>query len=38
LNKGKQVIDVEIGVAIATTRIQPKEPKELEEGESLFHS
>jgi hypothetical protein len=36
-NKGKQIIDVEPSATIATTKIQPSEPEELEEGEHLFH-
>jgi hypothetical protein len=38
LEKGKHIIDVEPSVTIATTKFQPKEPKDLEEGELLFHS
>jgi hypothetical protein len=32
LEKGKHIIDVEPSVTIATTKFQPKEPKDLEEG------
>jgi hypothetical protein len=38
LNKGKQIIDAEPSVTIATTKVQPEEPEEPEEGEHLFHS
>jgi hypothetical protein len=37
-NKGKQIIDVESIATIMATIIQREEPKELEEGEHLFHS
>jgi hypothetical protein len=37
-NKRKHIIDVEPTSTIATKIIQPKEPKDLEEGEHLFHS
>jgi hypothetical protein len=36
--KGRQIIDVEPSATIATTKIQPGEPDEPEEGECLFHS
>jgi hypothetical protein len=36
--KGKKIIDVEPGAIVATTKVQPSEPGELEEGEHLFHS
>jgi hypothetical protein len=36
--KGRQIIDVEPSSIISTTKIQPGEPNELEEGEHLFHS
>jgi hypothetical protein len=35
---GKWIIDVEPSATIATTKVQPSEPKEPEEGERLFHS
>jgi hypothetical protein len=35
---GKWIIDVEPSATITTTKVQPSEPKELEEGECLFHS
>ena len=35
---GKQIINVEPSVTFYTTKVQPIEPKELEEGEHLFHS
>jgi hypothetical protein len=38
LEKGKQIIDAKPSVTISTTKVHPKEPKELEEGEHLFHS
>jgi hypothetical protein len=37
-NKGKGIIDTKPTSTITTTTIQPEEPKELEEGEHLFHS
>jgi hypothetical protein len=37
-NKGKQIIDAEPTATITTTTIQPKEPKEIEDEEHLFHS
>jgi hypothetical protein len=37
-NKGKQIIDAEPTATIVVRTIQPEEPKELEEGERLFHS
>ena len=37
-DKGKQIIDAEPSVTIATTQIQPEDPEEPEEGERLFHS
>jgi len=36
--KGKQIIDAEPSVTIATTKIQKNELEDPEEGESLFHS
>jgi hypothetical protein len=38
MDKGKQIIDAEPSATVATTQIQPKDPKEPEEGEHLFHS
>jgi hypothetical protein len=35
---GKRIINVEPSVTFSTTKVQPIEPKELEEGEHLFHS
>jgi hypothetical protein len=35
---GRQIIDVEPSAIVSTTKLQPSEPDELEEGESLFHS
>jgi len=34
----KRIIDVEPNIIVATTKVQPSEPKQLEEGEHLFHS
>jgi hypothetical protein len=36
--EGKRIIDVEPSATVATTKVQPSEPEELEEGEHLFHS
>ena len=36
--RGRQIIDVEPNATIATTKLQPGEPDEPEEGECLFHS
>jgi hypothetical protein len=36
--KGRRIIDTEPSATIATTKIQPGEPDEPEEGERLFHS
>jgi hypothetical protein len=36
--KGRHIIDVEPSATVSTTKIHPGEPKELEEGEHLFHS
>ena len=36
--KGKQIIDAEPSITVATAKIQKNEPKDPEEGESLFHS
>jgi hypothetical protein len=38
LERGRQIIDVEPSATIATTKLQPGEPDEPEEGECLFHS
>jgi hypothetical protein len=38
LEKGRQIIDAEPSATVATTKIHPSEPDELEEGEHLFHS
>jgi hypothetical protein len=35
---GKWIIDVEPNATVATTKVRPSEPEELEEGECLFHS
>jgi hypothetical protein len=35
---GKWIIDVEPSAIVATTKVQPSEPEEQEEGECLFHS
>jgi hypothetical protein len=35
---GRGIIDVEPNATIATTKLQPSEPDEPEEGECLFHS
>jgi hypothetical protein len=37
-DKGKQIIDAEPSATVTTTKIQPNEPEESEEGECLFHS
>jgi hypothetical protein len=36
--RGRQIIDVEPSATVATTKVQPGEPDEPEEGECLFHS
>jgi hypothetical protein len=36
--RGRWVIDAEPSTTVATTKIQPGEPDEPEEGERLFHS
>jgi hypothetical protein len=38
LKSGKRIIDVKPGATIATTKVQPSEPEEPEEGKRLFHS
>jgi hypothetical protein len=35
---GKRIIDVEPRAIVTTTKVQPSELEELEEGECLFHS
>ena len=35
---GKHIIDAEPSATVATTKVHPSEPEELEEGECLFHS
>jgi hypothetical protein len=34
----KRIIDVEPSADVATTKVQPSKPEELEEGQRLFHS
>jgi hypothetical protein len=36
--RGRQIIDMEPSATISTTKLQPSELDELEEGEHLFHS
>jgi hypothetical protein len=36
--RGRQIIDEEPSATISTTKLQPSEPDELEEGKHLFHS
>jgi hypothetical protein len=36
--RGRQIIDVEPSAIVATTKLQPAEPDEPEQGEHLFHS
>ena len=38
LERGRWIIDMEPSATIATTKHQPSEPNEPEEGECLFHS
>jgi hypothetical protein len=38
MDKGKQINDAEPSSIVATTKIQPEDLKEPEEGEHLFHS
>jgi hypothetical protein len=38
LEGGKRIIDVETSTSIATSKVQPSELEEPEEGECLFHS
>lgn len=35
---GKQIIVAETSATVTTTKVQPSEPEELEEGDLLFHS
>ena len=35
---GKQIIDAELNVTVATAKIQKNKPEDPEEGERLFHS
>jgi hypothetical protein len=35
---GKRIIDAEPSATVTTTKVQPSEPKEPEQGEHLFHS
>jgi hypothetical protein len=37
LERGRWIIDVEPSATVATTKLQPDEPDELEEGDNLFH-
>jgi hypothetical protein len=37
-DRGKQIIDAEPNITIATTKIQKEEPEDPEEAEHLFHS
>ena len=36
--RGSQIIDVEPSATVATTKLQPNEPDEPEEGKHIFHS
>jgi hypothetical protein len=36
--RGRWIIDAEPNATVATTKLQPSEPDEPEEGERLFHS
>jgi hypothetical protein len=38
LERGRRIIDVEPNATVSTTKLQPGEPNEPEEGECLFHS
>jgi hypothetical protein len=38
LERGRWIIDAEPSATISTTKLQPGEPDEPEEGEHLFHS
>ena len=37
LERGRQIIDAEPSATVSTTKLQPGEPYEQEEGECLFH-
>jgi hypothetical protein len=36
--RGRWIIDAKPNATVATTKLQPGEPDDLEEGERLFHS
>jgi hypothetical protein len=38
LEKGRRIIDADPSATVATTKIQPSDPNEPEEGKRLFHS
>jgi hypothetical protein len=38
LERGRLIIDVKPSATVSTTKLQPSEPDEPEEGECLFHS
>jgi hypothetical protein len=38
LERGRQIIDTEPSATVVTTKLQPGEPDEPEEGEHFFHS
>jgi hypothetical protein len=38
IERRRWIIDAEPSATVATTKLQPGEPNELEEGECLFHS
>jgi hypothetical protein len=38
LERERQIIDPKPSVIVFTTKLQPSEPDELEEGDHLFHS
>jgi hypothetical protein len=38
LEMGRRIIDMEPSASVATTKLQPDELDEIEEGESLFYS
>jgi hypothetical protein len=37
-NKGKHIINMELGITIYISKVQLEEPKKPKEGEKLFHS
>jgi hypothetical protein len=37
LERGRQIIDVKPSTIVSTTKLQPSEPDEPEEGKCLFH-